>query len=157
MIARLAGMEITNETSSLPSQSVVDDNIHGEFQPKIEFPFLTFLASGGHTSILLCKGMGDYEFLGGTLDDALGEAFDKAARLLGLQSNLSGGAAVEAMAKLYKEKYPASYHNETLIPTHNLRVPMRDKAGCDFSYAGTCNFSLYEYHLLTAHIYIDQD
>jgi N6-L-threonylcarbamoyladenine synthase len=52
------------------------------FEPKVQYPFLALLASGGHTSILLCKQLGDYEVLGGTLDDALGEAFDKAARLL---------------------------------------------------------------------------
>jgi len=47
------------------------------FAPKVEYPFLALLASGGHTSLLLCRGLGDYAVLGGTLDDALGEAFDK--------------------------------------------------------------------------------
>jgi N6-L-threonylcarbamoyladenine synthase len=136
MIARLAGIEITDETFTISSISSSNQDIEYGFQPKIEFPFLTFLASGGHTSILLCKGLGDYEFLGGTLDDALGEAFDKAARLLGLQSSLSGGAAVEEMARIFKEKYHASFENELSISSHNLKVPMREKPGCDFSYAG---------------------
>ncbi len=135
MIARLSGIEITDENSSISSFQGGDTST-AHFVPKVDFPFLTFLASGGHTSILLCKGLGDYEFLGGTLDDALGEAFDKASRLLGLQSDVSGGAAVEKMAQLYKEKYYDSYFKENVIPSHSLKVPMRDKAGCDFSFAG---------------------
>ena len=99
----------------------------GPFTPKVEYPFLALLASGGHTSILLCKNLGEYEVLGGTLDDALGEAFDKAARLLGLTCSSSGGAAVEAAAKLGDESsYP-------------MTVPMRTKLNCDFSYAGLKN------------------
>ena len=60
---------------------------------------MALLASGGHTSILLCKGMGDYIILGGTLDDALGEAFDKAARLLGLRSGGSGECSYRMHSK----------------------------------------------------------
>jgi hypothetical protein len=83
MMARLAGKEITKEDSIPPPQTTVTPNSEIdiekidkklEFMPKVEFPFLVFLASGGHTSILLCKGLGSYEVLGGTLDDALGEA-----------------------------------------------------------------------------------
>ena len=97
------------------------------FVPKVEYPFLALLASGGHTSILLCKALGEYEIIGGTLDDALGEAFDKAARLLGLSSATSGGAAVEnAALKGNKNSYP-------------MTVPMRNKLSCDFSYSGLKN------------------
>ena len=46
-----------------------------DFQPKVDFPLLVFLASGGHTSILICDGVGKFRFLGGTLDDALGKVF----------------------------------------------------------------------------------
>lgn len=46
-----------------------------DFQPKVDFPLLVFLASGGHTSILICDGVGKFRFLGGTLDDALGIFF----------------------------------------------------------------------------------
>jgi len=60
------------------------------------FPYLLLLVSGGHTQLLIVKGVGDYERLGTTLDDALGEAFDKAAKLLGL--GYPGGPEVEAMA-----------------------------------------------------------
>src|SRR5215472_11914809 len=60
------------------------------------FPYCLFLASGGHTQIVAVLGVGDYVRLGTTLDDALGEAFDKAAKLLGLP--YPGGPKVEAMA-----------------------------------------------------------
>ena len=60
------------------------------------FPYCLFLASGGHTQILAVRGVGDYVRLGGTLDDAIGEAFDKTAKLLGLGS--PGGPLVETEA-----------------------------------------------------------
>lgn len=96
---------------------------HG-FRPRIDYPFLALIASGGHTSLIICKGIGEYDVLGGTRDDALGEAFDKAARLLGLSMASSGGAAIEKLAKLgnYKQ-YP-------------MTVPMKSVKSCDFSYAG---------------------
>lgn len=59
-------------------------------------PYLLLLVSGGHTQLLIVRGVGDYERLGTTIDDALGEAFDKTAKLLGL--GLPGGPAVERMA-----------------------------------------------------------
>ena len=64
---------------------------------KVAFPYLILLASGGHTQILAVKGVGDYVRLGATMDDAIGEAFDKTAKLLGLA--LPGGPAVEAAAR----------------------------------------------------------
>ena len=63
----------------------------------VAFPYLILLASGGHTQILTVKGVGDYDRLGATMDDAIGEAFDKTAKLLGLA--YPGGPAVEAAAK----------------------------------------------------------
>ena len=122
LIARLAGMKIQNEENKVdsPRQNGSKEDTFPHFAPKISYPFLALLASGthslthslvhtlahsltyslthlsgGHTSILICKGLGEYEMLGGTLDDALGEAFDKAARLIGLKLDVSGGAAVE--------------------------------------------------------------
>src|SRR5438132_1166979 len=62
----------------------------------VTFPFCLFLASGGHTQIVAVLGVGDYVRLGGTRDDALGEAFDKAAKLLGLP--YPGGPEVELEA-----------------------------------------------------------
>jgi len=63
---------------------------------RLAFPYLLLLVSGGHTQLLVIKDVGDYERLGTTLDDALGEAFDKAAKLLGL--GYPGGPEVERMA-----------------------------------------------------------
>jgi N6-L-threonylcarbamoyladenine synthase len=64
---------------------------------KLEFPYLLLLASGGHTQILAVEGVGSYVRLGATMDDAIGEAFDKTAKLLGL--GYPGGPAVEAAAQ----------------------------------------------------------
>ncbi len=62
----------------------------------VEFPYLMLLVSGGHTQLVLVKGVGEYERWGTTIDDALGEAFDKTAKLLGLP--YPGGPAVEKVA-----------------------------------------------------------
>ena len=59
-----------------------------------EFPFLALLVSGGHTQLMRVGGVGDYELLGDTQDDAAGEAFDKTAQLLG--SGYPGAGAVQA-------------------------------------------------------------
>jgi N6-L-threonylcarbamoyladenine synthase len=64
--------------------------------PAPDFPFLALVVSGGHTSLYLARGLGDYEVLGQTLDDAAGEAYDKTARLLGL--GYPGGPLVDALA-----------------------------------------------------------
>jgi N6-L-threonylcarbamoyladenine synthase len=65
-------------------------------QEEVPPPFISLLVSGGHTQIYYVKGFGDYESLGGTLDDAAGEVFDKVARVLGL--GFPGGPAIERMA-----------------------------------------------------------
>lgn len=65
--------------------------------PKITFPILTLVVSGGHTELYLMVGHGRYQHLGGTLDDAAGEAFDKVGRLLGLP--FPGGPAIDEAAK----------------------------------------------------------
>ena len=63
----------------------------------VDFPYCLFLASGGHTQIVAVRGVGDYVLLGNTMDDAIGEAFDKTAKLLGLP--YPGGPQVEQEAK----------------------------------------------------------
>jgi N6-L-threonylcarbamoyladenine synthase len=84
-------------------------------------PYLLLLVSGGHTQLLIVKGVGSYERLGTTLDDALGEAFDKAAKLLGL--DYPGGPAVEAEAR--------KGQNEIRLPR-----PMLGRSEPHFSLAG---------------------
>lgn len=99
------------------------------FVPKVQFPFLTLLVSGGHTSILLCHDVGKYDILGMTVDDALGEALDKGARLLGLNASFNGGgAAVEAAAS-----------KGTVTDSTELTVPLLRQRNCNFSYSGLKN------------------
>src|SRR3989338_7600003 len=64
----------------------------------IKFPYLLLLFSGGHCQILLTKNIGNYEKIGQTIDDAIGECFDKTAQMLGLP--YPGGAEIEALAKM---------------------------------------------------------
>lgn len=90
----------------------------------LPFPFLTLLVSGGHCQLLLVRGVAKYEVLGGTLDDALGEAFDKTARLLGLRVGGGGGPALETLAR---------EGNPHAIP---FPVPMFRRPDCNFSFAG---------------------
>jgi N6-L-threonylcarbamoyladenine synthase len=63
----------------------------------VPFPFLALLVSGGHTCLYLARGLGDYLFLGGTRDDAAGEAFDKAAKMMGL--GYPGGRVIDKLAQ----------------------------------------------------------
>src|SRR6185369_446624 len=65
--------------------------------PDLAFPYLLLLVSGGHCQLLEVRGVGDYRRLATTIDDAAGEAFDKAAKLLGL--GYPGGQAIEGLAR----------------------------------------------------------
>ncbi|WP_230975389.1 tRNA (adenosine(37)-N6)-threonylcarbamoyltransferase complex transferase subunit TsaD [Acetobacter garciniae] len=86
------------------------------------FPYLLLLVSGGHCQCVAVEGVGQYRKLGGTIDDAAGEAFDKVAKMLGL--GWPGGPALE---KLAREGDP------TAIP---LPRPLWRRPGCDFSFSG---------------------
>ena len=86
------------------------------------FPYLLLLLSGGHTQAVAVEGLGRYRRLGTTLDDAAGEAFDKAAKLLGL--GWPGGPALERLAA-------AGDAARFALPR-----PMLGRAGCDFSFSG---------------------
>ncbi|AEA33001.1 tRNA (adenosine(37)-N6)-threonylcarbamoyltransferase complex transferase subunit TsaD [Hippea maritima] len=77
------------------------------FKRELIFPFLSLVVSGGHTHLFLVKGVGEYEIIGKTLDDAVGEAFDKVARLLGLE--YPGGPVIDRLSKTgdpYRFKIP---------------------------------------------------
>ena len=87
----------------------------------VAFPFLLLLVSGGHCQFLIVRGIADFTRLGGTIDDAPGEAFDKVAKLLALPQ--PGGPAIEALAK----------SGEPTIP---LPRPLLDRPGCDLSFSG---------------------
>ncbi|HKJ74367.1 MAG TPA: tRNA (adenosine(37)-N6)-threonylcarbamoyltransferase complex transferase subunit TsaD, partial [Alphaproteobacteria bacterium] len=88
----------------------------------VDFPYVLLLVSGGHCQLLLVKGVGNYSRLGTTIDDAVGEAFDKVAKILGL--GYPGGPAVERIAR---RGDPARFA---------LPRPMVGRPGCDFSFSG---------------------
>jgi N6-L-threonylcarbamoyladenine synthase len=90
--------------------------------PRPEFPFMALLVSGGHTQLMAVHGIGDYEILGETLDDAAGEAFDKTAKLLGLE--YPGGAT---LSRLAESGDPARF---------TLPRPMLNTADLDMSFSG---------------------
>ena len=89
---------------------------------KIEYPYLLLLISGGHTQFLNVLGLGKYKRLGTTIDDALGEAFDKTAKLIGIE--FPGGPQIEVYAK---KGDPNKY---------KLPKPIIHKGGCNLSFAG---------------------
>ena len=89
---------------------------------KISYPYLLLLISGGHTQFLEVKGVGKYKRLGTTIDDALGEAFDKTAKMLGIE--FPGGPKIESYAKMGDENY------------FKLPKPIINKGGCNLSFAG---------------------
>ncbi|OHC75684.1 MAG: tRNA (adenosine(37)-N6)-threonylcarbamoyltransferase complex transferase subunit TsaD [Rhodospirillales bacterium RIFCSPLOWO2_12_FULL_58_28] len=88
----------------------------------VDFPYLLLLASGGHCQLLCVEGVGKYRRLGTTLDDALGEAFDKVAKMLGL--GFAGGPLVEKAAR---SGDPARF---------KFPRPMKGRPGCHFSFSG---------------------
>ena len=89
---------------------------------KIKFPYLLLLISGGHSQYLIVKDINEYEQLGTTIDDALGEAFDKTAKMLDL--GYPGGPNVEKFSKEGDENF------------YKLPEPIINKAGCNLSFAG---------------------
>lgn len=92
-----------------------------------EFPFVALLVSGGHTQLVEVKGIGQYKLLGESVDDAAGEAFDKAAKMMGL--NYPGGPAIAKLAgqgKTGRFKFPR---------------PMVNRPGLDFSFSGLKTFT----------------
>ncbi|OBW93343.1 tRNA (adenosine(37)-N6)-threonylcarbamoyltransferase complex transferase subunit TsaD [Gallibacterium salpingitidis] len=91
------------------------------------FPFLALLVSGGHTQLIRVNGVGDYQLLGESIDDAAGEAFDKTAKLLGL--DYPGGAA---LSRLAEKGNPDRF----VFPR-----PMTDRPGLDFSFSGLKTFA----------------
>jgi N6-L-threonylcarbamoyladenine synthase len=93
----------------------------------IAFPYLLLLVSGGHTQILIARGVGDYEVLGTTLDDAAGECFDKSAKMMGLP--FPGGPNLEKLANECPS--PEKAAGRFALPT-----PMIGKKNCDFSFSG---------------------
>ena len=92
-----------------------------------EFPFVALLVSGGHTLLVRVDGIGQYKILGESVDDAAGEAFDKTAKLLGL--DYPGGAALSKLAE-------QGVAGRFVFPR-----PMTDRPGLDFSFSGLKTFA----------------
>ncbi|XOV87230.1 MAG: tRNA (adenosine(37)-N6)-threonylcarbamoyltransferase complex transferase subunit TsaD [Pseudomonadota bacterium] len=95
---------------------------------KPAYPFIALLVSGGHTQLLACKALGQYQLLGESVDDAAGEAFDKVAKMLGL--GYPGGPEV---ARLAESGTPGRFR---------FPRPMTDRPGFDFSFSGLKTFTM---------------
>lgn len=103
----------------------IESPVHGARGSAVNLPAVCLLVSGGHTDLVLMKDHGDFEYLGGTLDDAAGECFDKVARMLGISKYL-GGSVLSAEAAKYPQERPF-----ILFPR-----PMIDQDNFDFSFSG---------------------
>ncbi|MFJ2466305.1 tRNA (adenosine(37)-N6)-threonylcarbamoyltransferase complex transferase subunit TsaD [Pseudomonas sp. NPDC087615] len=93
-----------------------------------QFPFVALLVSGGHTQLVQVDGIGQYSLLGETLDDAAGEAFDKTAKMMGL--NYPGGPEIAKLAE------------KGVAGRFTFPRPMCDRPGLDFSFSGLKTFAL---------------
>ncbi|GMH00590.1 hypothetical protein Nepgr_002429 [Nepenthes gracilis] len=93
-------------------------------EKELQFPFMALLISGGHNLLVLALDLGHYIQLGTTIDDAIGEAYDKTAKWLGLDMRKSGGPAIEELAR------------EGNAESVNFSIPMKQHKDCNFSYAG---------------------
>ncbi|AWN73279.1 tRNA (adenosine(37)-N6)-threonylcarbamoyltransferase complex transferase subunit TsaD [Legionella anisa] len=96
--------------------------------PSLEFPFIALLVSGGHCQLVEVKDLGTYCILGDTLDDAVGEAFDKTAKLMGIP--YPGGPVLAALA------------DQCESTPYRFPRPMTDRPGLDFSFSGLKTFAL---------------
>ena len=113
--------------SALEKPFIAVNHLEGHaLSPKLNsslnYPYLLLLISGGHSQFLNVQGLGNYKRLGTTIDDALGEAFDKTAKLLGIE--FPGGPQIEVLAK---KGDPNKY---------DLPKPIFNKGGCNLSFAG---------------------
>ncbi len=100
------------------------------------FPFIGLLVSGGHTQLVKVGGIGQYEILGESVDDAAGEAFDKAAKMMGL--DYPGGPLVAKLAQLARAELEGT--------PYRFPRPMTDRPGLDFSFSGLKTFTLNTIH-----------
>tara|TARA_R110001583_G_scaffold183598_1_gene342270 strand:+ start:5478 stop:6485 length:1008 start_codon:yes stop_codon:yes gene_type:complete len=92
------------------------------------FPFVSLLVSGGHTLLIDVQGVGQYELLGESIDDAVGEAFDKTAKMLGL--SYPGGPILAALAE------------QGTVDKYTFPRPMTNRPGLDFSFSGLKTFAM---------------
>lgn len=123
----------------------IEGHIYSNFidNQNIKFPALILTVSGGHTILVLMKGLGKFQVLGETRDDAAGEAFDKAAQLMGI--GYPGGPEVARMATQVKSEKPVLDRDQGLkVKSINLPRPMIESPNLDFSFSGLKTALLYE-------------
>ncbi len=113
----------------------IDLNLNSQ---KINFPLLSLVVSGGHTQLVFMKKHLDYQIIGETLDDAVGEAFDKVARILSL--GYPGGPLIAEKARLFKSQ-PTAHYQFLKVP---LPRPMIRSDNLNFSFSGLKTAVLYE-------------
>jgi len=132
-----------------------NENVKGrEQKTKLELPTLALLVSGGHTELVLVKDFGEYEVLGQTRDDAVGEAFDKVARMLGLP--YPGGPEISKLAEVSRKKIGHEFPSSTVLPAELGQVgsrrssseitfprPMINSGDLNFSFSGLKTAILY--------------
>lgn len=129
MVGMMAGKAIA-AAHDLPFIGVNHLEAHAltaRLSSKIAFPYLVLLVSGGHTQILIAEDIGVYKRWGTTIDDALGECFDKSAKLMGLP--YPGGPNLEKMANKCTD-------HKRALKKFPLPTPLKGRKGCDFSFSG---------------------
>lgn len=122
----------------------LDAEDRGKSQPQptnynlqpVRFPMLVLLISGGHTELVLSKKLGSYKIIGETRDDAVGEAFDKVARMLGL--GYPGGPQISALAEIARQVELGGFASKFHLPR-----PMLHSGDFDFSFSGLKTAVLY--------------
>ena len=128
IVCLTVGLNIGKSIASFSNKPFVAVNhleghaLSPSLEKKIDFPYLLLLISGGHSQYLIVKDINKYEQLGTTIDDALGEAFDKTAKMLDL--GYPGGPNIEKFSKLGDKNF------------YKLPEPIINKAGCNLSFAG---------------------
>ena len=114
-----------------------------EFQiSNFQFPMIALLISGGHTELILIKDWLDYEIIGQTRDDAVGETFDKVARMLGLP--YPGGPHISTLAEMSRKEYLRSSASNLRKSAFQLPRPMINSDDFDFSFSGLKTSVLYK-------------
>lgn len=128
MVCLTVGLNIGKSIAAFANKPFVAVNhleghaLSSSLENKINFPYLLLLISGGHSQYLIVKNINKYEQLGTTIDDALGEAFDKTAKMLDL--GYPGGPNIEKFSKLGDKNF------------YKLPEPIINRAGCNLSFAG---------------------
>ncbi|MBX9620622.1 MAG: tRNA (adenosine(37)-N6)-threonylcarbamoyltransferase complex transferase subunit TsaD [Alphaproteobacteria bacterium] len=116
------GLAMAKNLPFIPVNHLEAHALMARLTHEIPFPYLLLLVSGGHCQFLIVEDVGNYAYLGGTLDDALGECLDKTARLLGYP--YPGGPTIERLAL---QGNPNAY---------DFPRPLKGQKGCDFSFSG---------------------